>query len=486
MELENIRYVKISYYADGPIVVVENINEFVELIKAYNSKFVFVKLEEKREEYDYNIDNGYFILSHEGIAFKIKNKNYKTISDMIKGTSNGFSDADKYYDAVKRGFIDYNEYNNAIQLGYENRDDYLYSQEMGFRGSLEDIKNIELDKYDSYNVHNVRNLIYDFKKEADIYYYGEKNGFDNYNEFKTAISKLFLTADDYRVAIKKGFTNGAEYTKAKEMGFDNPKEFEEALKLNIETKSEYDTYCKLREIMKKYDLETTEEALLFKILLDLNPKKKISAEKIWSKLTSEETKYKLKGDWYHERFAEWFSKKFNDKNDLKEYLAESKKMVQIGYYDIEGEVFERKVVPQVRKIIVDGSNVAWAGGSRDKGDKPYAKNIKLVIDALREGGYSDILVIIDASLNHLVEDVDILLYLKKEKTLKEAPAKRDADEFILKYLKEYSAYVITNDTFKDWKEKDEWVNENIEKYRVSFMINENVVKFDEKIEKIGE
>ena len=99
-------------------------------------------------------------------------------------------------------------------------------------------------------------------------------------------------------------------------------------------------------------------------------------------------------------------------------------------------------------------------------------------------GYSDILVITDASLKHIVEDVDVLDKLMEEKILNDAPSKRDADDFILKFVREYNSYVITNDTFKDWKEKDEWVRKNMDKYRITFMIDGDIVKFDEKIEKV--
>ena len=158
----------------------------------------------------------------------------------------------------------------------------------------------------------------------------------------------------------------------------------------------------------------------------------------------------------------------------------------IGNYDADGEVFERKSSRLFDRVaVVDGSNVAWGSGSKKAGDKPKAENIKLVVDALKERGFKKIIVIIDASLNHQVEDPKYLLELAREKILKEAPAKRDADEWIIKYAKEEGAYIITNDTFKDWKEKDEWVKENIDNYRVTFMIIDGIVKFDEKIDKIN-
>ncbi len=497
--MTHLKYLYIADTVNLPIIEIEDIDEYMELIKIYDPKIIFVKTMEKhkkdrnyyRTSNDSISKSGYFLFYKGGVGFRIRNKNYNNIPDMIQGLSKGFSDGNEYYDAKSRGFINYKEYKKAISLGYKTRDDYLQSKDLGFRGILDEIKNIELNRYEEYDdlyeyIYKIRNLLNKFKQEADVYYYSKENGFTDFNEFKDGLSKLFLTGTEYHEALAKGFSNGVEFRKAKDMGFENPVEFHNALKLKIKSKKEYDTYLNLEDIKKEYGLNTMEEALLFKILLALKPKKKLSAEKIWEKLESEKRKFELGNDWYGKRLPKWFDRLFKDKESFKKYLSTSKKINQIGFYDIEGEVFERKTDSQPRKIIIDGSNVAWGGGSKELGDKPHAKNIKLVVDALREKGYSNILVIIDPSLNHQVDDGNILLELEKEKILQKAPAKRDADEFILKYVKEYEAYVITNDTFKDWKETDDWVKKNIETYRVSFMIDGDIVKFDKKIENIGE
>ena len=108
----------------------------------------------------------------------------------------------------------------------------------------------------------------------------------------------------------------------------------------------------------------------------------------------------------------------------------------------------------------------------------------MVIDDLRDKGFNDILTIVDASLKYQIEDKSILDEMKRKERIKESPARTDADNFIIKYAKDNNAFIITNDTFKkDWKDKDEWVKENIDRHRMPFMISDGVVEYGEKMDK---
>jgi len=57
----------------------------------------------------------------------------------------------------------------------------------------------------------------------------------------------------------------------------------------------------------------------------------------------------------------------------------------------------------------------------------------------------------------------------------EAPAERAADLFIISYVRQQHCLLLSNDTFREWKTQDPWVAENIDFYRLSFMINQDTV-----------
>lgn len=132
-------------------------------------------------------------------------------------------------------------------------------------------------------------------------------------------------------------------------------------------------------------------------------------------------------------------------------------------------------------IVVDGSNVAWTDIDKKDG-KPSAKKILNVVNCLKQRGFKNIVVIAGASLRHYINDLEIFNQLKKDGVLKEAPAKRDEDSFIIKYAIEKNAYIITNDTFRNRLEK----YPNLEKLRIPFMLIDETITFDEKLDSLKE
>lgn len=140
--------------------------------------------------------------------------------------------------------------------------------------------------------------------------------------------------------------------------------------------------------------------------------------------------------------------------------------------------------PSDKFVVIDGSNVAWGHGSKKMGDKPSAQNIRLVAESLKDKGFKEIVAIVGASLRHSIEDKQIFNELKKEGILLEAPAETDADSFIIKYTKRKNAFVVSNDAFRDWKEKDSWIDENIDRLRIRFLIKGKDVIFYEDLDKI--
>ncbi len=104
-------------------------------------------------------------------------------------------------------------------------------------------------------------------------------------------------------------------------------------------------------------------------------------------------------------------------------------------------------------IVVDGSNVAWNNGDRQRGDRPLARNIELMYEYLRGKGYSRIITFCDANLRYLVKDPEKFDELLQRGIIIEVPAKTIADYFIIEEANRYDCYIVSNDHFRDWTRK---------------------------------
>lgn len=122
-----------------------------------------------------------------------------------------------------------------------------------------------------------------------------------------------------------------------------------------------------------------------------------------------------------------------------------------------------------RKLVVDGANVAYAELSR-AGD-PKVSNLVAMRDVLQQEGY-ELIVILDASLRHDVDDPEQLETLLDDYACRQAPAGTDADYFILETADRLQAWVVSNDEFEDWLDDYPWIEER----RVPFMIIQGQVE----------
>lgn len=127
---------------------------------------------------------------------------------------------------------------------------------------------------------------------------------------------------------------------------------------------------------------------------------------------------------------------------------------------------------QNKKIVVDGANVAFVEQSQS--GNPKVSNIKAVYQTLKEKGFEPI-IIVDAALQHKIDDPAQLEVMIENQTVRQAPAGTDADYFILETAKEYHARIVTNDKYEDYQKKYPW----IEKSRMPLMIIDGNVELYE-------
>lgn len=110
----------------------------------------------------------------------------------------------------------------------------------------------------------------------------------------------------------------------------------------------------------------------------------------------------------------------------------------------------RRLRPQHRPILIDGSNVMhWAGGT------PDLRSVRQVILSVQRQGYTPV-VWFDANAGYLVEN----RYMQPghlatqiglpTRAVHIAPRGTQADPLILQDARRLKARVITNDRFRDW------------------------------------
>ena len=287
----------------------------------------------------------------------------------------------------------------------------------------------------------------------------------------------FLNADEYKKAILKGFIHYLQFLEALEGSFDDPKEYEEAIGLGISNIDEYNFYLELKEIQKDTGLETLQEAIIYKKVEGLSIGEKINVSDLWEEIKEESVILDKK-------IPSWYTRNFVDKKLFIDFLTSNENINTISIYDSEIETLERiNYNPFLKyKIILDGSNVSWGMGSKEAEDRPLLKNLLLVREALENNNFKNIVIFADANLRHQIDDRERYKKLLKEKKVQETPAKTDADEFIIQYMKEMKAFVITNDTFTEWRGRDDWLDENFDYYRIPFMIYDDIVKLKGNLE----
>ena len=85
------------------------------------------------------------------------------------------------------------------------------------------------------------------------------------------------------------------------------------------------------------------------------------------------------------------------------------------------------------------------------------------------------MIIADASLRHKLGDASRIKELGEIAKYEIAPAATTADVFLITHVKARHCLLLSNDTFKDHKLEDSWVANNIDYYRLTFMITDGEV-----------
>ena len=114
-------------------------------------------------------------------------------------------------------------------------------------------------------------------------------------------------------------------------------------------------------------------------------------------------------------------------------------------------------------VVIDGANVAYE--EKSGGGKPKLSNLLKVQRELEERGF-DTVIVIDASLKYDIDDQQQLEKLIESQQVRQVPAGTDADFFILEIANTCNARIVTNDQYRDYKDRYPWIPER----RLPYMI----------------
>ena len=466
---DNIEHVRVDEMNSMPMIKLKDIKEFIKFAKKCGSGFVCVYGGKEP-------NSGKFFVVVGGVLYWIPNKGYKKVRDYLIGSEKGFNNGGDYYGGEEFGFSNSNEYIKFKEAGFDNTYDYQNAEKLGYLKGFEELENEELlynntineCKYITYYGKNGFMDEYNIINDADLYYFATKNNFENFEEFKSALLVGFGNSNDYKDALEKGFKTAEEYYTGLEEGFKTAEEYYKSLELGIHSKESFEFYDKLEKIKLKYNLDTFEEALLYDILFNMPVGSAISVDELWDNLRNNKKIKQVPKERINallknhaqlknrtgkiEQSQIWYSKIFDDIEDLKKYILQQEFISSIIKYNKNKSIFEKCKMPIFSKrfIIIDTIDINH-------------KYILQLRDFIRELHFE--VVIITHKSKRLSSSINGAHIIT-------ANSEEGVQDILINYVKGFGASVITNEKFEELRKIDKWVSDNIDKYIINYSISE--------------
>jgi len=412
-----------------------------------------------------------FAVIHDGALIVQEAKGFQALEDYHAAVKANFTDAKRFYEALAIGCKTFEEYDAAMKSGTHDLKLLAKMRQAGFiegfTGFTEMKKTAVVSSIPADNA-------------VKLYNWAMAAHFTCFKEFKEAIEKGFTDANVYKVAMEKSYSTAEEFIKGNEGKYLDAAEFREAQKVGARDRDDYAHYHELM-LLNLPELKDDEKTVIV-VLSKLPQHKKVSVNKFKELVTQQAESYRYPDT---NEMPSWYAAAFSESYTLTDFLQKNDEARKYGQYDKDGEYFETRRL-QERKIVVDGSNAAYPM-ERKVGEKPRISNIMRVVNALKERGFTEIIVMSDASLIHVIADGEKLAELKEMVTYIQTPAGKSADMFMIDYVKIHRCLLLSNDTFRDWKLNEAWVAENIDYYRLSFVVNDDTVLLpDLEMEKMNQ
>jgi len=442
-------YIKATVLNAATVIEIDDILDFCQFADHHIIKDIFIIA-----------NNTKFALLSQHSLLQIDSCDFLTIEDAKNASINHFPNAQEFYAAVELSISNYEDFQLISICGIKDKALFDQLQKEGFITGFEKYKN-----FIATEIHAAEKVI--FPNILALFNFVKFNNFEDFESFFTAFQIGFETYETYQVALEKGFQNAKDFKIALENGFPNNQTYQLALESKIKTFRELEQKVSLE--LAYPDLNHDESVFLF-LLSKLDQNKKVGLNKISSLLETALEDYKNPNS---TKLEDWFTKSFQKTEDIAEFLIKNKHVKKFGSFDVDGEFFEINTVKD-RSIVIDGSNVAHNSRNSDN-QKPLIANLIAMVKFLKKKGFTDILIIADASLRHKLGDPARIKELGEIAKYEIAPAATSADTFLISHVKSRHCLLLSNDTFKDHKIADVWTATNIDYYRLTFMITDGEV-----------
>ncbi len=410
-----------------------------------------------------------FALASKGALYMCPTSGYKMLEDFLTAAENKFPDAATYYKALAINCTTYAEYETAV---LHDINDASVFEEMKSTGYVEGYKIFDEARRQTATLPQMENIT----NVKALYEYARSKAFTGFAHFLKVWQAGFTDPLEYKMAAEKGLNNSRDYEIFRKGGFNTIEEYNIAKPLEITSLDELHQYLDLN--ISAYPNGSFDEYLLISIISKLENGSKTEFQKLYDFLLKKEETYKRSKGKEEMRLPKWYTKRMRKEQDIKDFLVNSDQVKLFGTFNAERDIFETIHVKR-RKVVVDGSNVAYNSNMTDRKRGVYGaelKNILIVVKKLKEEyGFDDVHVMSDANLIYKVKDKEVLKDIKMLCKYSETPAGVPADLHLINHVKKYHCLLVTNDTFKDWKMSDKWIDDNIDFYRVKFMLNGNIV-----------
>ncbi len=458
MKQPSYKYYTAKKLTGGLQVELGSLDEFIRFAESNQQKTIFI--------YKGNDASSYFVIVLQGGLFLQHTEGYELLEDFLLARKAGFPEAASYYHAKQLNCDNYTDYLLVKDNGVQDPDIIRRMKTTGF-----------IDRFADFTTLRKTNNTLPEETSMDspyaVFKFATDNGFTSYDTFEEALKAGFSDASEYGIAREKGYDNRQEYQKGVAGAFLDAREYREAQSAGAVNRQEYLLYKEFEQ-GANHNL-SHDERLLLGLLSLPGGGKKVSINRLY-------TQFQEQLDKYRQRTADgqlptWFRSTLPDEEAVTAFLLTNDHVKAFGSYDPDGEYFEFNRL-QDRKVVIDGSNVAYNSQVNKKGI-PQVENLLRMVRKLHENGIRDILIVVDASLKHSLSDPEKLKELTKLAEYLEAPSDVPADLYILEYVKNNRCLLVSNDTFREWKRENPWVFQHIDYYRLTFMIDGEAVLIPE-------
>lgn len=444
------QYYKAHIPGSSLIIELSSLADFIRLAEQQSSRAIFTVED---------AGSMHFAIAYHGGLLQQASEGYEQLEDYLQAQKSGFTAAADYYAACAGGYTSYDDYKLALDNGVAEAGSVAEMKQKGFADGFL--------RYGDLRATLAENKLPDPGDAANAWalmQLAKERQFDTWSAMEEALLAGFANSGDHTAAKAKGFSTAAIYENAVSRGFSSMRDYELAEKHHFRDAADGIRFFDI-ELMAGGPGLPHDQKLLLALLSRLEQGKRVSANKLWEHVDKmvAEYRYDPDGD-----MPLWFTRAVHSREDVVAFLSGQDQVKDYGSYDRDGEFFESKKLKD-REVVLDGSNVAFGSGNANE-RVAYAANMLRMVRFLRANGFEQISIISDASLKHRLADPEVLKEVKDEAEYIEAPAEKPADVFIIHHVRNRHCLLVSNDTFREWKVQEPWVAENIDYYRLTFVI----------------